>query len=216
MIGIILLSFLMPSTVYSFSCDFCGQSWECDDTWSKCGTNGLEGPGCSSQGRCSDSCCAGGGGGGGGGGCNQDDWGNWSQCSASCGGGTQTRSNACGHIETKRCNIQSCIPISTPTPVFTPTPTPDLRFSMQFIGIKIGVVPTSQPMLLTVQTRVDMDCYNSLSKNLLSAILILCPMSYNALPSLATPITGLYNSYSQNLGLLYSRIFQRKQSIFPF
>lgn len=163
MIGIILLSFLMPSTVYSFSCDFCGQSWECDDTWTKCGTNGLESPGCSSQGRCSDSCCAGSGGG-----CNKDDWGGWSSCSASCGGGTQSRNNACGTNQIQSCNTQACyvvptvtlIPAPTLTPIPTPTPTPDFRFPFQFMGIKLGTLPPAQNRKIFAQGYLDPGCYH--------------------------------------------------------
>ncbi len=35
-------------------------------------------------------------------------WGEWSVCSASCGGGTQIRTNNCGGNEGRVCNTQSC------------------------------------------------------------------------------------------------------------
>lgn len=55
--------------------------------------------------------------------CLADAWTAWSTCSASCGTGTQTRTNACGTTETQSCNTQPCL---TPTPTKTPTPTPTL------------------------------------------------------------------------------------------
>ena len=35
-------------------------------------------------------------------------WTNWSACSVSCGGGTQTKSDGCGNTQTQACNTQSC------------------------------------------------------------------------------------------------------------
>lgn len=35
-------------------------------------------------------------------------WGNWGSCSQSCGSGTQTRRDGCGHTQTRSCNTQSC------------------------------------------------------------------------------------------------------------
>jgi len=40
--------------------------------------------------------------------CDPNAWGSWSACSASCGGGTQTRTNACGSVQGQVCNTQSC------------------------------------------------------------------------------------------------------------
>lgn len=66
-------------------------------------------------------------------------WGNWSTCSVSCGGGTQTSINSCGSARTQNCNTLSCyIPYTSPTPTptppdFTPTPTP------------VGYTPTPSP-----------------------------------------------------------------------
>lgn len=40
-------------------------------------------------------------------------WGAYGACSLPCGGGTQTRTDNCGHTETASCNTQAC---ATPTP----------------------------------------------------------------------------------------------------
>ena len=40
--------------------------------------------------------------------CDPNNWGGWSACSASCGGGTQSRTNACGTTQTQSCNTQPC------------------------------------------------------------------------------------------------------------
>ena len=44
--------------------------------------------------------------------CDPNDWGSWSTCSAECGGGTQSRVNDCGTIESQACNTQACAPES--------------------------------------------------------------------------------------------------------
>lgn len=49
-------------------------------------------------------------------------WSGWSACSASCGGGTQTRTNPCSPSQSQACNTQAC-PTNTPTPTSTFTPT---------------------------------------------------------------------------------------------
>jgi len=41
--------------------------------------------------------------------CNANSWSAWSACSATCGGGTQYRVNACGTTQTQSCNTQACI-----------------------------------------------------------------------------------------------------------
>ena len=40
--------------------------------------------------------------------CDPNVWGAWSACSATCGGGISTRTNACGNIQGQTCNTQSC------------------------------------------------------------------------------------------------------------
>lgn len=59
---------------------------------------------------------------GGGGTCG---WGAWSECSATCGGGVQSRYNSCnGTTQTQACNTQAC-PLPTPLPTpGAPTPQP--------------------------------------------------------------------------------------------
>ena len=40
--------------------------------------------------------------------CDVNSWGAWGACSATCGGGVQTRTNACGTPQSQACNTQSC------------------------------------------------------------------------------------------------------------
>ena len=40
--------------------------------------------------------------------CDANSWGAWSACSVSCGGGTRTRTNACGTVQSQGCNPQPC------------------------------------------------------------------------------------------------------------
>ena len=40
--------------------------------------------------------------------CDANAWGAWSACSAVCGGGSQSRTNACGTQQWQTCNTQSC------------------------------------------------------------------------------------------------------------
>ena len=47
--------------------------------------------------------------------CDSNNWGAWGACSAGCGGGTQSRINACGTIQTQACNIQACCTNTAPT-----------------------------------------------------------------------------------------------------
>ena len=47
-------------------------------------------------------------------------WGAWGACSASCGGGTQTRNDNCGNVQTQACNPQPCETCSPST--FVPGP----------------------------------------------------------------------------------------------
>jgi len=49
-----------------------------------------------------------------GGGCNPNNWGGWSACSASCGGGTQCRTNECGTSQCQACNTQPCCTAISP------------------------------------------------------------------------------------------------------
>lgn len=223
-VGLFFLSFHV-NPVFSYGCSFCGQSWECDDTWSKCGTAGLEGPGCNNPGTCSDDCCASTGGGGGGGGCDANAWGSWSSCSISCGGGTQSRANACGTNQVQSCNNQACpiptvtrTPTSTPTPTATPTPTPDLRFPLNFMGIKLGAVNVSQKSRIFAQGYLDPSCYKDkttiykdISRQQLS---LSCPFIYDmANPS--DPLAGfsdfysLYKSAVKNISNILNNIFQK-------
>lgn len=55
--------------------------------------------------------------------CNPNNWGGWNACSVSCGGGTQTRTNACGTTQSQACNTQACPIPPTATPI-PPTATP--------------------------------------------------------------------------------------------
>ena len=55
--------------------------------------------------------------------CNANNWGGWGACSAACGGGIQSRTNACGTAQSQACNTQACaVPTATPIPTVTPIP----------------------------------------------------------------------------------------------
>ncbi len=246
-VSLFFLSFRV-NPAFSFGCSFCGQSWECDDTWSKCGTAGFERPGCNNPGTCSDDCCASTGGGGGctpnasnnycgGSSCIENaangwscpckyggSWSGWSACSASCGGGTQTRTNPCSGSQSQSCNTQVCLipptatpiqPTSTPTPTLTPTPTPtptptitptitptptpDLRFPLNFMGIKLGAVNVSQKRRIFAQGYLDPSCYKDKTTNYKDIsrqqLSLSCPFIYDmANPS--NPLAGFSDFYS--------------------
>lgn len=58
--------------------------------------------------------------------CDVNNWGGWSTCTKTCGGGAQSRTNACGTSQSQACNTQACVvvPTTVPPTVVAPTVTP--------------------------------------------------------------------------------------------